>query len=119
MIHQKRPCDECPWRTDVDTGRFSAARFEALADTARDMSMQIFACHKSKEGKDAACAGFLLRGADHNMSVRLAMMQGRYDPESVTDGGHDLYDSYADMALANGASRSALRGVRVPVGGAE
>lgn len=45
----------------------------------------------------------LLRGADHNLSVRLAMAKGRIEPTDVTTDV-DLYDSYREMAEANGVS---------------
>ena len=112
MLHARRPCDECPWRRDVVTGRFSPDRYEALAETARDMARPLFACHKSEAGRDVTCAGFLLRGAEHNLTVRMAIFTKRYDPSNVSDGGIELYNDYTEMARANGARLSALRGVR-------
>lgn len=98
----KKPCSECPWRRDVPTGNFSADRYRSLAGTAVDMSGSIFACHKTVEGKDAACAGFLLRGANHNLALRLAYYRGDIAPGDVTDGGYKLFDNYRQMAVANG-----------------
>ncbi len=49
------------------------------------------------------CAGFLLRGANHNLSVRLKLIQGDHF-EDVTDGGHQLHESYRAMAVANGVA---------------
>jgi hypothetical protein len=46
------------------------------------------------------CAGFLLRGADHNLSVRLGTISGKYG--AVEDGGHELHENYRAMAIANG-----------------
>ncbi len=65
----KKPCAECPWRTDVCTGRFPADRFRILAPTAYDMNMVQFACHKSPEGEEVGCAGYVLRGSLHNIGA--------------------------------------------------
>ena len=43
----------------------------------------------------------MLRGAEHNLAVRLGKMQGRYK-DDVTDGGVELHESYRAMAVANG-----------------
>lgn len=100
--HRRTPCSECPWRRDVATGRFPTHRFEALAETAYDMALKVFTCHKSSVDAPRVCAGFLLRGADHNFSVRMATLRGEIAWGEVGDGGSELYDSYREMAEANG-----------------
>lgn len=102
LRHPLKPCPECPWRTDVEPGRFDRERFEALAATTYDMAQPIFQCHKTTDEKPAACAGFLLRGAMHNLSIRLGISQGVYDPTKVTDGGYPMFKNYREMAIANG-----------------
>lgn len=102
--YRKKPCSDCPWRKDA-TGVFPAEAFKHSAATAYDMSDRTFACHQSGAKKPAICAGFLLRGADHNLCVRLGRINGRFK-DDVTDGGHDLHDNYRDMATANGVSPS-------------
>lgn len=99
--YRRQPCGGCPWRID-QTGTFPAEAFAHSAETAYDMARTKFACHESGAGKPATCAGFLLRGAAHNLSVRLAVMRGEIDLDQVTDGGHELHDSYREMAIANG-----------------
>lgn len=69
--YRREPCAGCPWRTD-NTGEFPAEAFKASANTAYDMSTHRFSCHESGADKPATCAGFLLRGADHNLATRLA-----------------------------------------------
>jgi hypothetical protein len=98
--YRKEPCPGCPWRKD-NTGEFPAEAFRVSANTAYDMSTHRFSCHESGAEKPATCAGFLLRGADHNMGVRLAYMRGDL-VDDFSDGGHELFDSYRDMAVANG-----------------
>lgn len=101
--YRKRPCSDCPWRLDA-VGEFPAEAFRHSARTAYDMSEHVFACHQSGTEKPAACAGFLLRGADHNLTVRLRRISGNVK-DDVSDGGVELHDSYVDMAVANGVDR--------------
>ncbi|WP_425953308.1 DUF6283 family protein [Ralstonia pseudosolanacearum] len=96
----KKPCPDCPWRKDA-VGGFPAEAFRLSANTAYDMSTHIFSCHSSGSLKPAACAGFLLRGADHNLSVRLGKMNGTIK-DNVSDGGVELFADYREMAVANG-----------------
>ncbi|WP_371438337.1 DUF6283 family protein [Polaromonas sp.] len=98
--YRRAPCGGCPWKL-ANEGTFPAKAFEHSAGTAYDMAQHVFACHESGVDGGHTCAGFLLRGAEHNLSVRLGHMSGRY-AQDVTDGGHELYESYRTMAIANG-----------------
>lgn len=73
--YRRKPCADCPWRKDA-TGKFPPEAFRHSANTAYDMSDHIFGCHRSGTGKPATCAGFLLRGANHNLAVRLGYPSG-------------------------------------------
>lgn len=110
----RKPCNECPWRTDVPTHRFKPERYRNLASSAEDLSFILFACHKTNDGKEVACAGFLLRGATHNMAVRLARSRGDLKDGDVSDGGYPLFENYRAMAVANGVAQRdpALKYVR-------
>lgn len=99
-IYRREPCPKCPWRVDA-TGEFPAEAFRHSAGTAYDMAEHTFGCHESGTKRPAMCAGFLLRGADHNLTVRLAYMTGRLKGD-VADGGHKLHENYRAMAIANG-----------------
>lgn len=44
-----------------------------------------------------------MRGADHNLTVRLWYMRGELKND-VHDGGHELHKNYRAMAIANGVS---------------
>lgn len=72
------------------------------------MSQHLFSCHESgsNPGSSAICAGFLLRGADHNLGVRLALMNGTI-LQDVNDKGLVLHANYRAMAVANGADPQA------------
>lgn len=100
--YRRRPCSDCPWRKDA-IGVFPPEAFKLSAATAYDLSERTFACHQSGILKPATCAGFLLKGADHNLSVRLGRIRGIYK-DDVSDGGSALHASYAAMAIANGVA---------------
>src|SRR5690554_4965211 len=74
--YRRKPCATCPWRTTDAVGEFPAEAFKHSASTAYDMAQNTFACHDSGTEKPALCADFLLRGAEHNLSVRPARMKG-------------------------------------------
>lgn len=98
----RQPCKQCPWRADVPPGVFPPDAFRHSARTAYDMSESGFACHMTSCEAPAWCAGFLLRGAEHNLSVRLAQIHGRLDMSKVHAAGMPLYADYRAMAEANG-----------------
>lgn len=100
--YRKNPCGGCPWRVDR-TCSFPAEAFEHSASTSFYMAVPVFACHESGVQGGHTCAGFILRGADHNLTMRLGYVTGKYKPD-VTDGGLELYDSYRAMAVANGVA---------------
>ena len=110
--YRRQPYGGCPWRID-QAGEFPAEAFVHSASTAYDMAQNMFACHESGSEKPATCAGFLLRGADHNLAVRLRRMKGDIGTD-VTDGGHALFNDYRAMAEVNGVDpgHSALRNCR-------
>lgn len=67
--YRREPCPQCPWRKDAPIGAFPAEAYRISADTTYDQSQRVFACHMSGSDRSATCAGFLLRGADHNLSL--------------------------------------------------
>lgn len=97
--YRRSPCTDCPWRRDA-VGLFPAEAFRHSAETAYDMAEHTFACHQSGPHRPAICAGFLLRGADHSLAVRLRRMRGEMC--DVEDAGLGLFDDYVEMAVANG-----------------
>lgn len=111
LRHAARPCSECPWRLDQAPGRFPASRYVALADTSAGpggsapLGAPLFACHKTAEGREVACAGWLAVEGHGHVGVRLAVAAGRLDPDALAPAADwpALYDRYADMAAANGA----------------
>lgn len=119
MRYAARPCAPtpdgdpgCPWRRDQPPGAFPAERYEALRctsagpDGSAPLGAPLFACHKTAEGKEIACAGWLaVEGLGH-VTVRLALAQDELSPDAVEPqpGWPDLVDSYDELARINGAS---------------
>ena len=107
--YQRRPCDECPWRLDAVPGRFPPERYAALENThgARGreapLGAPLFACHKTMEGRDAACAGFLAVEGYNHLGVRLVVLLGNIPIEALTPGADwpPLHATYASMAGVN------------------
>ncbi len=95
------PCGGCPWKVK-NAGNFPAEAFKHSASTSYDMALSMFSCHESGSGKPATCAGFVMNGAANNLAVRMKYANGELAPEDVTDGGEELFESYREMAVANG-----------------
>lgn len=110
LPHQKRPCVECPWRVDAERGRFPVERYESLSCTAGSPGLEaaftapMFACHKTVEGRDRACAGWLAVAGVEHLGVRLAVAMGRLEASALEpgEGWPELYSSYEEMAAFNG-----------------
>lgn len=100
--YRRTPCAECPWRRDSPVGAFPAEAFRLSAPTAYDLAESQFGCHMAGAQAAVTCAGFLLRGAYHNLGTRKARTFGKYDPSLVDEAGVELYDNYREMAEANG-----------------
>ncbi|MFJ9782522.1 DUF6283 family protein [Amycolatopsis sp. NPDC101161] len=96
--YQPSPCARCPWLRDSPVGAFPPEVFRHSARTTYDLATHKFGCHASTPDHLKTCAGFLLRGAAHNLSVRV------HGPEVTTAVTSDrpLYDNYREMAIANG-----------------
>lgn len=97
--YQRQPCAECPWRK-ANVGSFPAEAFRHSAITAHDMAQTTFACHMKGVDRSSVCAGFLLFGADDNLSVRMARAKRRM--MDVRGNAEELFATYRLMAEANG-----------------
>lgn len=99
---RRQPCAECPWRKDAPVGAFPENAYRHSAVTAWDMSENLFSCHMSGIDNGAVCAGFLHRGAEHNLGIRMAILAGRFSWGDLPETDVELYESYRAMAEANG-----------------
>lgn len=105
-LFRRAPCATCPWRRDA-IGEFPAEAFRHSACTGADgahfspEAMHTFACHESGSKKSAVCAGYILQN-HAAIGWRIAVTRGEFDPKMVSADGLDLFDSYYEMAVANG-----------------
>lgn len=113
LPHRLYPCAECPWRRDTTPGQFPACRYDALRTTSEQQpgaepgfDAPMFACHKSPEGREEACAGWLAAVGHRHLGVRLAVATGRLPATALTPGGDwpPLFDTYRDMAATQGSA---------------
>lgn len=110
MPYRRRPCAECPWRRDTPAGQFPACRYEALASTTGSRGREapigapMFACHKSPEGAEEACAGWLATVGYEHLGARFAVITGRLPAEALAPVGDwpPLFGSYEEMAETQG-----------------
>lgn len=105
-VAQRSPCastERCPWRQDATPGIFPAEAFRLSAPTSYPDSDRLFGCHSSTPEAPRVCAGWLLRGAAGNRQVQEMLKSGHLDKPIVPDGV-ELYDDYAEMAMANGVA---------------
>lgn len=105
----REPCKTCPYRRDVPIGTWHREEFQNLrAQNSRDFGEQ-FGCHATRKAArgPSVCGGWLLDQRNHgvpSLSLRMTLMS---NPEAlaafdeVTDGGHDCYESVAEMIEAN------------------
>ena len=104
-----RPCESCPWRKDKDARdipEFSLELAEKLAATCPDernmgpdFGASWFACHLSHEGSEMPCAGWLAMVGHAHPQVRMAVSEGRLNPEALhpPSDGPDLHEKYCDV----------------------
>lgn len=107
--HMDRPCGRCPWRRDVPPGEFSLERFLALWKTSHqppvydrpeEVEQQpMFACHKTPEGQERACAGWLAVAGWSNIAVRIAVLFCTLPREALQPGRDwpELFESFEEM----------------------
>jgi hypothetical protein len=80
------PCPSCPWRKSTPPGGFPGG----CLDTRRLLNMAsgdfgpAMQCHSTPDGEHAqVCVGFALVVGFDSMGLRLAALQGLYDPDTV------------------------------------
>lgn len=114
MPRRSHPCNECPWRRDTPPGKFPAERYEALKATAgtagheAPLGAPMFACHKTAEGQEQACAGWLATVGIEHIGVRYAVVTGRIPGSALHPGDNwpELFDNYAEMAATQALENS-------------
>ena len=93
--HRTFPCQQCPWRTDVDPTTFSDVDMVKLANAngvpgaEAAANTPAMSCHRDQPGTAHAmrlCAGWLaVVGPDH-LGIRMAMLAGRLPDDALAIG---------------------------------
>lgn len=105
----KLPCKTCPWRLNqsaADIPNFSLALAERLRATSPnehnvgpDWTAPQFACHQSEQGKEVVCRGWLAKAGHAHPLVRLAVIKGQVDVETLTpaEDWPALHETYPEV----------------------
>ncbi len=99
-----RPCGNCPWRVGSDTATipgFGVPLMQNLARTCVGDGIALMACHKSTEGDDVVCAGFVLSVGMDSIALRIAASRGTIDPQRFEANG-ELHPDFPAMLRAHG-----------------
>ncbi len=109
----KKPCKNCPWKRSSKAGgedipNFSIEMMRDLKKTTfeadchpneRDALRPVFACHDTKEGKEATCAGYVARDGKHNITVRFLAASDNVDLRPIIEAAeeNELYNDFHEM----------------------
>lgn len=78
-----RPCESCPYRTDVPSGVWSEDEYAKLPAYDNETGFQtpaVFMCHQQDE---RMCAGWTATHAnEHNLGMRIALLNGSMTVET-------------------------------------
>lgn len=107
----RRPCARCPWSRATPPGEFSLEAYERLRDTVGapgnevPLGTKMFACHKTAEGKEQPCAGWLAAVGVYHLGVRIAIVLQRLDPETLhpQEGWPELFHDYDELVQVQAA----------------
>lgn len=102
------PCSSCPYRADVPSGVWDWDEYEKLRrydedpanpDKAIEVIGEVFLCHQPVGSPEAVCRGWAEVHYD-TPAVRMAMITGKIDPDTLTDPrpGVTLFPSGATAA---------------------
>lgn len=108
MACRRRPCAECPWVKATPAGQFPRERYEVLRATTGSpgneaaLGAPMFACHKSADGRELPCAGWLAAVGYESLTVRVNLATGAIPPEAMEPGEDwpELHESYEEMMEA-------------------
>ena len=82
----KRPCSNCPFRSDGAAIELASGRLESIASDLLADDHSTFVCHKTIDKTRMTCAGavgFLSKAGQLPVIARLAMVMGIIAPEDI------------------------------------
>jgi hypothetical protein len=104
-----KPCPSCPWRVGVvgarDIPGWSPELAAGLAETCRDDGLSVMACHGTREGAEAPCAGYLAVIGYDAVGPRLLASTLKRDVVADAQAGAaglDLHPNFEAMLQASG-----------------
>jgi hypothetical protein len=108
MKCRKEPCPECPWVKRTEPDQFPRRNYEQLRNTTGTPGKEVgldaplFACHKSQEGKEVPCAGWLAAVGYLSLKVRLLVSHGEIPVEALHSDPNwpELHESFEEMMAA-------------------
>jgi len=123
------PCKTCPFRRDVPLMYWVRDEYEMLQESERQSIRPLgilFGCHKYRNQPNTCqvvCAGWLEDQKRRNVpSIHLRMALAGHSPadpevvkraiDTVSDGGHRLYDSIDELVKANLAAFDLVRSTK-------
>lgn len=109
-----RPCVRCPWSRTTPPGEFPLERYESLRNTVGAPGQEVaicgpmFACHKTPEGREQPCAGWLAAVGREHIGVRVAVATGRLDPAALDPkpGWPALFTDYDELIATQAAKET-------------
>ena len=103
FLSKRRPCKTCPWRKDAELGYWHQDHYRDMAKSCQRDGPNQMMCHQSRDTNQIVCAGWVLVLGFDAIGVRRAVHNGDFDPNrDFESGGLELYDSWEEMAEANG-----------------
>lgn len=102
---KRESCPTCPWRKSTPPRGFPGG---SLSPKLRQMAsgefcMDAMQCHCTPDGPSAqVCVGFAIQVGFDCVGLRLAALLGRYDPETVTAEGIELWPTAEHLFHVHG-----------------
>lgn len=99
-----KQCEKCPWKVSTDPydipNGYNPGKHRDLGGAIRSGVeslggvLRIMACHKSQEGSELACAGWLAHqlGPGNNLGLRLAALGGRFGEIETVGEQHESFE---------------------------
>lgn len=99
----KRPCGNCPYRTDSPLQHWDKYEFERLLEKSKDWMGATYMCHK-KNG--SICVGWLMKQDEDNhpsIALRIELLKHKITREYLDslNSPAPLYNSIEEMIEAN------------------
>lgn len=111
-LPRDRPCVRCPWARTTSPGEFPLRKYEQLRATVgapgREVPLgaPLFACHKTGNGREVPCAGWLAAVGRFHLTVRYWIVRRWLPPDAVhpKEGWPELFYEYDELVRVQAAT---------------